>query len=589
MHTNPRLAIILTLVFSLLQGCSSLGTSSSATAFSSKEAGSQIQKTQSRRPRTPAEEEAGYYQFLRGSVAESEGDLGTALQHYEKALALDPDSVAIRIAIANLQMDRGAFREAINTADEILAIDPGNVDVRLLLAAAYENIRNGRMAEQYYRDVLRLQPDLPEVYFRLGNLYTRMAKYPEAIEAYHEATAIAPDFYQARYNLARVYLEIQDVDKAIAELDAVLKLRPNFDQASLLLGLTYERLGRWEEAREVYRQAVQEARTHEGFRERIAETYLRAGDLAGALAELRAIAADRPGDVAVLNRIALLLLEMREHEEAQKTLEEVLALDADNREARFYLAISLEGQEKYTEALVELNKIEPRWEKYGDVVIHKGFVFGHLDRLDEALAAFEEAARLKPKDGNARYLLGVTHLRRKEYAQAVAAIEQAVGLNPDNVNYHYQLGAAYERNRQLDKAETAFRQTLAMDAKHADAYNYLGYMFAEEGVHLDESVALIKKALELEPDNGAFVDSLGWAYYKLGRLDEALLELQRAVTLVKKEDPTIREHLGDVYFDKGMIQQAVEQWQRSLELDDTNVKLKNKLQEARGLLLHGKQ
>ncbi len=128
-----------------------------------------------------------------------------------------------------------------------------------------------------------------------------------------------------------------------------------------------------------------------------------------------------------------------------------------------------------------------------------------------------------------------------------------------------------------------------MDSKHADAYNYLGYMFAEEGIHLEESVSLIEKALELEPDNGAFVDSLGWAYYRLGRLDEALHELQRAVTLVKKEDPTIREHLGDVFFEKGMIQQAIEQWEYSLELDDTNVKVMEKVQEAQTLLLQGKQ
>jgi tetratricopeptide (TPR) repeat protein len=100
---------------------------------------------------------------------------------------------------------------------------------------------------------------------------------------------------------------------------------------------------------------------------------------------------------------------------------------------------------------------------------------------------------------------------------------------------------------------------------------------------------LIQRALELDPDNGAFVDSLGWAYYKLGRLDEALLELQRAVDLVEKEDSTIREHLGDVYFEKGMIPQAAEEWERSLDLDDTNVKLKEKLQRARSLLLHGKE
>ena len=196
MNRNPRLAITVILVFSLGQGCSSLTVSSSAIAFTAKKAEPQVQETDARAPRSPREEEEAYYQFLLGSQAENQGDLGAALRHYEKTLALDPDSLTVRIAIANLHMERGAFREAINFAEEILSIDPGNIEVHLLLAAVYENIRNSRMAERYYQEVLRLQPDRADVYLRLGSLYTKMTKYPEAMEAYRKAMAIAPNLYQ---------------------------------------------------------------------------------------------------------------------------------------------------------------------------------------------------------------------------------------------------------------------------------------------------------------------------------------------------------------------------------------------------------
>ncbi|HEU5394349.1 MAG TPA: tetratricopeptide repeat protein, partial [Candidatus Methylomirabilis sp.] len=111
--------------------------------------------------------------------------------------------------------------------------------------------------------------------------------------------------------------------------------------------------------------------------------------------------------------------------------------------------------------------------------------------------------------------------------------------------------------------------------------NYLGYMFAEEGIKLEESVALVNKALELEPENGAFIDSLGWAYFKLGRIDEALKELLQAVRYSRRDDATIREHLGDTYLKKGMIQEAIREWERSLELDGSNDAVRKKLEDAR--------
>ena len=106
-------------------------------------------------------------------------------------------------------------------------------------------------------------------------------------------------------------------------------------------------------------------------------------------------------------------------------------------------------------------------------------------------------------------------------------------------------------------------------------------MFADEGIKLDEAVVLIRKALAFEPENGAFLDSLGWAYFKLGRMDEALAELLRAVKYSRRADATIHEHLGDVYFRKGLLQDAAREWDRALTLDETNAILRQKLDDLR--------
>ena len=112
-------------------------------------------------------------------------------------------------------------------------------------------------------------------------------------------------------------------------------------------------------------------------------------------------------------------------------------------------------------------------------------------------------------------------------------------------------------------------------------------MFADRGIKLDESIFYIKKALELEPSNGAFVDSLGWAYYKKGMLDEAIRELEKSLQLSMMNDPTIHEHLGDAYFKKGLIQKAIAEWERSIELKGENrEELKRKIDEGEKGLMH---
>jgi tetratricopeptide (TPR) repeat protein len=116
----------------------------------------------------------------------------------------------------------------------------------------------------------------------------------------------------------------------------------------------------------------------------------------------------------------------------------------------------------------------------------------------------------------------------------------------------------------VPKAEEAFRRALELNPGSANSLNYLGYMFADRGIHLDESVELIQKALEMEPGNGAYLDSLGWAYYKLSRFDLAEKYLLESVEKVPT-DPAILDHLGDLYSKTGRIEQAQEQWRKALE------------------------
>ena len=145
----------------------------------------------------------------------------------------------------------------------------------------------------------------------------------------------------------------------------------------------------------------------------------------------------------------------------------------------------------------------------------------------------------------------------------------------------YSLGVIYYLNDQIDESIAAMRKLIQIDPNNADALNFVGYTYAEQGKNLDEAEMLIKRALELSPNKGYILDSLGWVYYKRGKYDEAIELLNRASEL-QPDDPSIMEHLGDVYFDKGEFSKALEYYQRGIYLVDQDTenndpKLKERL------------
>jgi Tfp pilus assembly protein PilF len=154
--------------------------------------------------------------------------------------------------------------------------------------------------------------------------------------------------------------------------------------------------------------------------------------------------------------------------------------------------------------------------------------------------------------------------RRYQEAEDAAHKAEAIPGDPrENEMTWFLLGAIYERQKQFDKAEEEFKKVLNVNPKNAAALNYYGYMLADRGLRLDEAREMIQRALDQEPFSGAYLDSLGWVYYRQNKLDEAEAALHKAVER-ESHDPTIRGHLGDVYAKQGKMEQAATEWEKSL-------------------------
>jgi Tfp pilus assembly protein PilF len=182
--------------------------------------------------------------------------------------------------------------------------------------------------------------------------------------------------------------------------------------------------------------------------------------------------------------------------------------------------------------------------------------------------------------------LSQIYLQSKQYADAERVLRLAEGKKLDNERLKFQLATIYERQKEFDRAESLLEQILRENPRNASALNYIGYMLADRGIRLQEAVKYVEEALEIDPNNGAYLDSLGWAFFKLNDLKKAEKYLTQAADLIKN-DPVIHDHLGDLYYKAGDLNKARDSWQKSLnhggEPEDAQ-KVRQKLDKLRETL-----
>ena len=209
-----------------------------------------------------------------------------------------------------------------------------------------------------------------------------------------------------------------------------------------------------------------------------------------------------------------------------------------------------------------------------------------LDRADEAQKHLEALIKQNPDDLETIMALGNVLRGHKKFAECANVYSKGASAiqKPEKSNWvvFYFRGICYERSKQWAKAEADLTKALELFPDQPHVLNYLGYSWIDQGIKLDEGMAMIKKAVQQRPDDGYIVDSLGWAYYRVGNYEEATKQLERAIEL-KPEDPTINDHLGDAYWRVGRVLEARFQWAhaRDLKPDAEDLpKIEEKLKEG---------
>ena len=582
-----------------------------------------------------------------------------AVSEYKQAIAADPDSLFLRIELAELYSMSGHTAEGIQEAEAVLKVDPDYPDAhRLLSRIYYHNLEttqgdhgtpkeNLAKAIEHLEVLLRVTPSDTDSMLLLGHLYRVDNQPKKAEEVFHKVLQTDPDSKVGLANLAELYVQQNDFAQAIEALNKL----PDGDMDSRLyhmLGYSYSQTQQFDKAMETYQKALAQDPENTDLRRYYADALLNSGKNVDARIELQKILKSDPDDEVSYKRLAVINREEGHFDEARQELEKAKSLNPDDLEVSYQqaqlestlgnedkaivilqglvkqserpggqyavpdadrralflelLGVAYRSQDKFPQAMdtfkqilalgplqgpraemliIETLRIEHQadkavaeaqeaiktYPKSEDLAILHATMMGERGQVDEAVKQLQPFITGRPIDRGVYTSIAQIYLQAKRFDDAEQAIQKALDLSPSPEDQEFALfvqGSILERQKKYDSAEQTFKKVLSVNPLNASASNYLGYMLADRGVRLDESVKYIQKALELEPNNGAYLDSLGWAYFKMGRYDLAAPPLEKAASKIQ-DDPTIHEHLGNVYLHMGKKSMAQEEWQRALK------------------------
>jgi tetratricopeptide (TPR) repeat protein len=513
------------------------------------------------------------------SAASMTENLTKAIQHLEQAIdrLLDADP-NVRATLARLYLAAGANDKAIPLLADLVAQEPGWTDGPSLLAQAYAGA--GRDAEAITW-LEKAAVDDPDLYTTLASFYDRAHRPRDAAAAYAKALQASPRNADLKLQYALSLMQVGGKDslsRARDLLAEVVAARPNDVRANFQLSQAQRRLGDLAGAEATARKVIaQNARSPMGYyalamalEER--RQYQSVVDaLAPALADLRARPSNNPAsDLGLLlPHLGFAYQELGDYDKAIATFDEAHKLAPSDATVTAYLAQANLSAKKYG-AVIEItrkaradNPDELRFARLEAQALRQS------GKADEAVAVLQNFAKQQDKP-EAYVALAQIYSDTKRGADAVKVLQDAQAKFPGDTTIGFELGAVFDKQKKFADAEAAFRQVLQKEPDNAPALNYIGYMLAERGERLNESVDLLKKALAIEPDNGSYLDSLGWAYFKSDQLTLAVDNLQRAADQLKANS-VIQDHYGDVLFKLSRFDEAIAAWTRALSGDNDSI------------------
>jgi tetratricopeptide (TPR) repeat protein len=501
--------------------------------------------------------------YLAARHASVERDAASAATFYRSALRTDPKNNELLDRAFISSLADGDIDEAVKLADRILTIDKSNRVARLVVG-----VRDLKL-KKYAAAQLNINQSIKgPITDLVATLLSGWASYGagDAKSAVANIDKLAgPEWYPIFKDLhAGMILELAGKEKdAGTRFERVYKL----DDSMLRVTEAYARwLSRNKDdaaAQAIYETFDKKLPRHPLVLEGLRET--KAGKKLSPLVD-----SAQAGAAEALYGIGATLTRRGGEDLALVYLQLALYLAPNHPLALLSLADLYESVKKPAMAIKVYERMPASSPLKRNAQIQLATNLDAADRSDEAIKILKTVTSEDSKDLEAIMALGNIERGRKKFADCAQTYSMGIDVLPPNNDkansiYYYYRGICEERSKQWNKAEADMRKALELQPEQPHVLNYLGYSWIDQGINLDEGMKMIKRAVEQRPDDGYIVDSLGWAYYRIGNFEDAVKNLERAIDL-KPEDPTINDHLGDAYWRIGRTLEAKFQWAHARDL-----------------------
>jgi tetratricopeptide (TPR) repeat protein len=506
--------------------------------------------------------------IMQGRLQKALMNSTEAMAAYKKALELDAANEDAMTGLATVYADLGDNKAAADMLRKVADKDP-NPRSLTSLASVYEQLKDYSLAAEMLRRALDQQPGNSELKQALAEDLLFSNQLDDALKLYQEAVADDPKDIKAELRISMIYRQKQDFAKAREAADKAREIDPNDLEAQYNDVNLLEAEGKIPDAIKTLK-GILDATVKKSYS-----------------------GSEKSSRASLLQNLGDLERTIEQYPAAVDAFRQSADVDPDNAARAEAEVIETYREAKdYPKAEAEADSAVKKFPKDRIVSATRALVLSDLGKTDAAVA---EARRLMDGKNDREIDLSLADIyeKAKNFTEMAKALDAAEGLSqtsPEKQDIAFRRGAMYERMKNFTAAEAEFRKVLELNPDNDAALNYLGYMLADRNIRLDEARDLVSKAVAREPNSGAYLDSLGWVYFRLNKLPEAEDKLREALRYMSR-DPTVHDHLAEVYFKEGKIREAIAQWQSSVreyqagppsDLDHAELsKVQKKLEDAK--------
>ena len=533
-----------------------------------------------------------------------------ALSVYQDIVELQPNDLNSLYSLTSMQIVSREYDKAASTYKKMVQNGLTEPDFRLRIGHLFLQSRATEYAESVYLDIFKEFPDYEPVYLALAATQKTLKDTTKAIDWYLKGLTANPKFNDVKAELRVLYEKRKTWDEAIATFSMLVEKDPENLDNKLQLGQFQLASGDTISTQKTYELAIEQHPFSERAYLALGAIEKIAGDTTAAIAAYQTGLEKRQSFLDVRRRLRDIFTKRKQFDQAIALYEPLTDSDSTFVGAQIEIA-NLTLQKGDT--LQAIEKCQALFETHGDdwrvpltlgryyfiagesdkaipllikakdtrpdipyLWVLTGINYLQLDSLDAARNNFETAVKKFPDDPEINYYLGSVHARKQEFNQAIPFFEKSNEKDPDNIQTLLALAGAYDENRQYSVSENIYKKLLEKNPGVPIVLNNYAYHLSVRGTRLEEALQMVQFALDADPDNAPYLDTIGWIYYQLGDYNNAITFTKKSLA-IQEDSPEVLEHLGDIFDKMGDRTTAEEYWRKSLEIDKNRTHVLEKL------------